>query len=104
MVVGGHKPTKRNPGAATLCLQRAWDTLFKWGRTEAGRGRIASAMRLCDNSAPKSTEDVDALADWASSAWDYMVGRQLSCCSACCAVECVACVCWSAGCPATGWP
>jgi hypothetical protein len=29
-------------------------------------------MRLCNNSLLESKEDADALADWASSAWDYM--------------------------------
>ncbi len=50
---------------------QVWKTLFDLGESEKGRDDITEAMRVC----PKlleSSADVAALADWASSAWDYM--------------------------------
>ena len=54
-----------------LCVQ-AWSTLFGLGEDNSGRSKIAQAMRICPDLLT-SSQDVAALADWASSAWDYMV-------------------------------
>jgi hypothetical protein len=62
----------RPPYLPSSPLQKAWPTLFEWGKSEEGRAAIARAMRICTDSLPESKEDVDDLADWASSAWDYM--------------------------------
>ena len=51
---------------------QVWKTLFDLGESQKGRDDIANAMRVCPKLL-KSTDDVAALADWASSAWDYMV-------------------------------
>ena len=53
------------------CAQ-AWSTLFGLGEDNSGRSKIAQAMRICPDLLT-SSQDVAALADWASSAWDYMV-------------------------------
>ena len=50
---------------------QVWKTMFELGESEKGRGEITEAMRVCPDLL-KSTDDVAALADWASSAWDYM--------------------------------
>ena len=53
-------------------MGQVWKTLFDLGESQKGRDEIAEAMRVCPKLL-KSTDDVAALADWASSAWDYMV-------------------------------
>lgn len=50
---------------------QVWKNLFELGESEKGRGEITEAMRVCPDLL-KSSDDVAALADWASSAWDYM--------------------------------
>lgn len=55
-----------------LLVVQVWKTLFDLGESQKGRDEIAKAMRVC-RKLLKSTDDVAALADWASSAWDYMV-------------------------------
>ncbi|GAB4814859.1 hypothetical protein N2152v2_001905 [Parachlorella kessleri] len=62
-------------GSAHDCadnVRRAWKTLFKWGKSGGGRAAIGHAMRLCNDSSLDNKDDVAELADWASSAWDYM--------------------------------
>lgn len=46
--------------------------LFTAGETNEGRAAAASAMRLCPAAALNSSADAAALADWLSSAWDYL--------------------------------
>lgn len=53
-------------------MGQVWKTLFDLGESQKGMDEIAKAMRVCPKLL-KSTDDVAALADWASSAWDYMV-------------------------------
>lgn len=60
-------------------VMQVWKTLFELGESKKGRGEITEAMRVCPDLL-KSTDDVAALADWASSAWDYMAS--LTCPSA----------------------
>ena len=50
---------------------QVWKDLFELGESEKGRGEITEAMRVCPDLL-ESPDDVAALADWASSAWDYM--------------------------------
>ncbi len=45
--------------------------MFELGESKKGRAEITEAMRVCPDLL-ESTDDVAALADWASSAWDYM--------------------------------
>jgi hypothetical protein len=52
-------------------MLQAWRTMFELGKNDSGRGRIEGAMRVCPRLL-NSSDDVMALADWASSAWDYM--------------------------------
>ena len=59
---------------SSTCLLQVWRTLFDLGESKKGREKIAEGMRVC----PKLLEtpdDVAQLADWASSAWDYMVSQ-----------------------------
>ncbi|BDA40679.1 Lysosomal Pro-X carboxypeptidase [Coccomyxa sp. Obi] len=61
-------------GSAPACasnVRKAWSTLFEMGRNDSGRGKIETAMRVCPRLL-NSSDDVMALANWASSAWDYM--------------------------------
>jgi len=46
--------------------------LFKAGETEEGCAAASAAMRLCPGAALNSSADAAALADWLSSAWDYL--------------------------------
>ena len=48
--------------------------LFAAGETNDGRAAATSAMRLCPAAALNSSADAAALADWLSSAWDYLCG------------------------------
>lgn len=62
-------------GSAEACapnVRQAWRTLRELGGTEEGRKAVSEAMRLCEDSALDSKDDVTALRDWAASAWDYM--------------------------------
>ncbi|KAK2078013.1 hypothetical protein QBZ16_003881 [Prototheca wickerhamii] len=62
-------------GAAAACVDNVkagWKTLFDMGKTPGGRSSIAEALRLCPDSAPKSEDDVLALAYWLQDAWDYL--------------------------------
>ncbi len=52
-------------------MWQVWKTLFELGESEKGRGEVTEAMRVCPDLL-ESPNDVAALADWASSAWDYM--------------------------------
>ena len=51
-----------------LCYNRHGARFLAGAMTTAGRDRIAGAMRLCP-ALLNSSDDVAALADWASSAW-----------------------------------
>lgn len=51
-----------------VCLQ----ALFSAGETDEGRAAATSAMRLCPTAALNTSADAAALADWLSSAWDYL--------------------------------
>ena len=53
---------------------QVWKTLFELGESEKGRGEITEGMRVCPDLL-ESPDDVAALADWASSAWDYMASH-----------------------------
>lgn len=54
-------------------LRKAWAALFALGKHGDGRAAIAKAMKLCGGSnALENEADVNALAQWAQSAWDYM--------------------------------
>lgn len=50
----------------------AVQALFAAGETKEGRAAASSAMRLCPSAALNSSADAAALADWLSSAWDYL--------------------------------
>lgn len=54
-------------------LRKAWAALFALGKHSDGRAAIARAMKLCGgDNALNDEADVDVLAQWAQSAWDYM--------------------------------
>ena len=55
-------------------MLQVWRTLFDLGESEKGREEIAEGMRVCPKLL-KTPDDVAQLADWASSAWDYMVSQ-----------------------------
>ena len=60
-------------GSSKECIphaRQAWKILFDLGKSEEGRARIAKSMRLC--SQPNDEIEVQALADWASEAWDML--------------------------------
>lgn len=65
-------------------LRKAWAALFALGQHEDGRAAIAQAMNLCGGgNALRNAADVDALAQWAQSAWDYLAmvrSAEASCC------------------------
>ena len=63
----------------TTPLQAGWKTLFDMGKTSGGRSSIAEALRLCPDSAPKSEDDVLALAYWLQDAWDYLAMGDCAC-------------------------
>ena len=46
--------------------------LFAAGETNNGRAAATAAMRLCPAAALNTSADAAALADWLSSAWDYL--------------------------------
>ena len=58
-------------------MPQVWKILFKLGESEEGREEITENMRVCPKML-KSSDDVAALADWASSAWDYMASHLAS--------------------------
>ncbi|CAK0734809.1 hypothetical protein CVIRNUC_000484 [Coccomyxa viridis] len=68
------RDASKEGGSAPACasnVRQVWRTLFDLGESKKGREKIAEGMRVC----PKLLEtpdDVAQLADWASSAWDYM--------------------------------
>jgi hypothetical protein len=54
-------------------LRKAWAALFALGKHSDGRAAIARSMKLCGgNNALANEADVNVLAQWAQSAWDYM--------------------------------
>ena len=54
-------------------LRKAWAALFALGKHSDGRAAIARAMKLCGgDNALNDEADVNVLAQWAQSAWDYM--------------------------------
>lgn len=62
-------------GSAAACVpnaRAAWRTLVDLGRSQAGRDKVAAAVRLCDDQVLDSTDKVTALREWMSSAWDSM--------------------------------
>ena len=61
----------KSGGSTDGVAVQVWKTLFELGESKKGRGEITEAMRVCPGLL-KSTDDVAALADWASSAWVYM--------------------------------
>ena len=59
-----------------LCVLQVWRSLFDLGGSIEGREEIAEGMRVCPELL-KTPDDVAQLADWASSAWDYMVSQYM---------------------------
>ena len=53
---------------------RAWQQLRSLGSSARGRERVQREMRLCDDNPLQGEGDVQALADWAQSAYDFLVG------------------------------
>lgn len=53
-------------------MRNGWQTLFKLGSNEEGREEVSDAMRLCPDARLKTNEDVQELAQWLQSAWDYL--------------------------------
>lgn len=51
-------------------IRASWSYLFALGATASGRAQIASAMRLC--SVPQNSDDVLAVAEWASNAFSFL--------------------------------
>jgi hypothetical protein len=62
-------------------LRKAWAALFALGKHSDGRTAIARAMKLCGGDNTLNDEaDVNVLAQWAQSAWDYMAMVRLASC------------------------
>ncbi|KAL6769573.1 hypothetical protein ACKKBG_A31535 [Auxenochlorella protothecoides x Auxenochlorella symbiontica] len=62
-------------GSAPACVANAragWKLLFKLGDSEAGRHKLSQALGLCSRAAPRTSADVEALAEWLQGAWDYL--------------------------------
>lgn len=62
-------------GSSAACapnMRRGWKTLFSRGAHAAGRREISEAMQLCPRAKIESKGDVQALAQWLQSAWDYL--------------------------------
>ena len=53
---------------------RAWQQLRLLGSSATGRKRVQREMRLCDDNPLQGEGDVQALAEWAQSAYDFLVG------------------------------
>lgn len=53
-------------------MQAAWKALFRLGKSSAGRRELSQALGLCSRAAPRTSEDVEALAEWLQAAWDYL--------------------------------
>ncbi len=54
-------------------LGRAWDALFEAGESAEGRAAIREAFSICPGEKLDAPADVDALAQWLYSAFDFMV-------------------------------
>lgn len=62
-------------GSAKACapnMRQGWKTLFKKGGSKAGREEVSEAMLLCPHAKLESEDDVQLLAQWLQSAWDYL--------------------------------
>lgn len=55
-----------------LGVQAGWKLLFKLGDSEAGRHELSQALGLCSRAAPRTSAEVEALAEWLQGAWDYL--------------------------------
>lgn len=71
-------------GAAEQCvpnIRQAWRVLFDWGSRKDRLEDLKSSMRLCPEARLKGRSDVDALAYWLQSAFDFlaMVPHSISC-------------------------
>ena len=53
---------------------RAWQQLRSLGSSAGGRERVQREMQLCNDNPLQGEADVQALAEWAQSAYDYLVG------------------------------
>ena len=68
-----------SPAAGSLpgCIpnaRKAWQRLFDLGKVPEGREQIRELMRLCPQTPMNGPADADALAEWASDSFSYMVG------------------------------
>ncbi|GMF11283.1 unnamed protein product [Phytophthora lilii] len=62
-------------GSAPNCapnIRRTWPAMKKLGKTPQGRQQLKNALSLCSSVKVDSETDVDAVMDWAKSAFDYM--------------------------------
>ena len=63
-------------GAAEACapnMRQAWQELFAASESQDGRQQLRDSMLLCDDAPLKGRPDADPLANWLSSAFDYLV-------------------------------
>lgn len=55
-------------------VRNVWKQLDEWGSSEAGRGSIKQALRICPAAKLDSKEAVKDLAEWLQAAFDSLVG------------------------------
>ncbi|KAK9809908.1 hypothetical protein WJX72_001411 [[Myrmecia] bisecta] len=65
-------PAAGAPAACVANVRQSWQTLFGLGKDEEGRQTIRKAMNICHDAKLDGPEDVEALANWASGAFDYL--------------------------------